>query len=94
MATLILGHKGGNMSDVIIVALITGGVTLTVNLLSNWSARKKDAVANAIRDQKIEDSLQELSKRVDAHNGLSDKIASIEKSIVRIETKIEGKTKE
>ena len=79
------------MSDVIIVALITGGVTLTVNLLSNWSARKKDAVANAIRDQKIEDSITELSKRVDAHNGMADKITSIEKSIVRIETKLENK---
>lgn len=82
------------MSDVIIVAIITGSVTLTVNLLSNWSARKKDAVANAIRDQKIEDSIKELTKRVDDHNGWGDKIASIEKSIVRIETKIEDKRKD
>lgn len=82
------------MSDIIIVSLITGGVTLTVNLLSNWSARKKDAVANAIRDQKIEDSIKELTKRVDEHNGWGDKIASIEKSIVRIETKIEDKRKD
>lgn len=79
------------MSDVIIVAIITGSVTLTVNLLSNWSARKKDAVSNAVRDQKIEDSIQELAKRVDAHNGMADKITSIEKSIVRIETKLESK---
>lgn len=79
------------MSDVIIVAIITGSVTLAVNLLSNWSARKKDAVSNAVRDQKIEDSIQELAKRVDAHNGMADKITSIEKSIVRIETKLESK---
>ena len=77
------------MTDAIIVALITGGVTLTVNLLSNWSARKKDAIANAVRDQKIEDSIVELTKRVDAHNGMLDKISSIEKSIVKIETKLE-----
>lgn len=82
------------MSDIIIVALITGGVTLTVNLLSNWSARKKDAVANAVRDQKIEDSIKELTKRVDEHNGWGDKIASIEKTIVRIETKIENNRKD
>lgn len=78
------------MSDAIIVALITGSVTVGVNLISNWSARKKDQVANAVRDQKIEDSLNELSKRVDAHNQLGDKIANIEKAIVRIETTIEG----
>ena len=78
------------MSDSIIVALITGGITLTVNLLANWTARKKDAVENAVRDQKIEDSIKELSKRVDAHNGVMDKIGNIEKSIVRIETTMES----
>lgn len=78
------------MSDAIIVAIITGGVTLSVNLLANWSARKKDAVENAVRDQKIEDSINELSKRVDAHNQLSDRIVSIEKAIVRIDAKMEN----
>lgn len=78
------------MSDAIIVAIITGGVTLSVNLLANWSARKKDAVENAVRDQKIEDSINELSKRVDAHNQLSDRIVSIEKAIVRIDAKMES----
>lgn len=77
------------MPDSIVVALITGGVTLSVNLLANWSARKKDAIANAVRDQKIEDSITELTKRVDAHNGMLDKITNIEKSIVKIETKLE-----
>lgn len=74
------------MDDSIIIALITGAVTLTGNLLANYSMRKKDAVENAIRDQKIEDKLQNLSDRVDAHNGLTDKIANIEKAIVRIDT--------
>ena len=78
------------MDNSIIVALITGGVTLSVNLLANWSARKKDAVENAKRDQKIEDSINALSTRVDQHNGLSDKIISIEKAIVRIDTKMES----
>lgn len=78
------------MDNSIIVALITGGVTLTVNLLANWTARKKDAVENAVRDQKIEDSINELSKRVDAHNQLADRIGNIEKAIVRIDTKMES----
>ena len=81
--------EGDNMDDSIVIALITGGVTLTGNLLANWSARKRDAVENAVRDQKIEDSIKELSKRVDSHNGMSDRIANIEKAIVRIDTKIE-----
>ena len=78
------------MDDSVVVALIAGGVTLTGNLIANWTARKKDAMDNAVRDQKIEDSIKELSKRVDAHNGMSDKIANIEKAIVRIDTKMEN----
>ena len=79
------------MSDTIISVIITGAVTLTVNLVANWSSRKKDAIANAVRDQQIEDKLQALAERVDRHNGLSDKIVSIEKAIVRIDTKLENK---
>lgn len=74
------------MSDAVITALITGSVTLIGTILANYSMRKKDAISNAVRDQKIEDSLNELSKRVDAHNQLGDRIANIEKSIVKIET--------
>lgn len=81
------------MDDSIVVALIAGGVTLSGNLLANWTARKRDAMENAVRDQKIEDSINELSKRVDAHNGMSDRIANIEKAIVRIDTKMEGLNK-
>ena len=78
------------MSDVLIGSIISGAVAVVVAIIANMSARKKDAITNAIRDQKIEDSLNELSKRVDAHNGVMDKITNIEKSIVRIETTIEG----
>ena len=78
------------MSDTIIGALVSGGVALAVCIITNWSQRKKDAVEQAKRDQKLDDSIQELSKRVDAHNSLSDKIINMEKSIVRIETKIES----
>jgi outer membrane murein-binding lipoprotein Lpp len=79
------------MDNSIIVAIITGTLTLTGTVIANYSMRKKDAIANAVRDQKIEDKLQALSDRVDAHNGVMDKVANIEKSIVRIETKLEGK---
>lgn len=78
------------MDNSIITALIAGGVTLIVSLLTNWTARKKQAVEQAKRDQKLDDSITELSKRVDAHNQLGDKIASIEKAIVRIDTKLES----
>lgn len=77
------------MSETIIVALITGGVTLTVNLLANWTARKKDAIANAVRDQELKDKLDVLEKKVDEHNGYAKRFGEIERAIVRIDTKIE-----
>lgn len=78
------------MSDTVIVAIITGGVTLTVNLLANWSARKKEAVERAIRDQKLDDQIATMNRKLDEHNRYSDKIGNIEKAIVRIDTKLES----
>lgn len=78
------------MSDTVIVAIITGGVTLTVNLLANWSARKKEAIERAIRDQKLDDQIATMNRKLDEHNRYSDKIGNIEKAIVRIDTKLEA----
>lgn len=73
------------MSDAVLVALITGGITLSVNLLSNWSARKKTAVEQAKRDQRLDDQIATMNDKLDEHNKYSDKIANIEKAIVRID---------
>ena len=81
------------MSDTIIVALITGGITLTVNLLSNWSTSKRNAILQARRDQKLDDQIAEMNQKLDEHNRYGDKIGSIEKAIVRIDTKMEALSK-
>lgn len=81
------------MSDAIITAIITGSVTVGVNLLSNWSARKKQAVEQAKRDQKLDDQIATMNHKLDEHNKYSDKIANIEKAIVRIDTKMEALSK-
>lgn len=81
------------MSDAIITAIITGSVTVGVNLLSNWSARKKQAVEQAKRDQKLDDQIATMNQKLDEHNKYSDKIANIEKAIVRIDTKMEALSK-
>ena len=78
------------MSDNIIIAIITGGVTLSVNLLANYSARKREAVERAKRDQKLDDQIAEMNEKLDEHNRFSDKIGNIEKAIVRIDTKMES----
>jgi hypothetical protein len=79
------------MTENIIVAVITGIFAFAGVALSNYTATRKNSIEQAKRDTKLEDKIQELSDRVDAHNGMQDRIASIEKAIVRIDTKLEGK---
>lgn len=81
------------MSDAIIVAIIAGLVSLGGNLLANWSQRKKAAVEQARRDQKLDDQIATMNRKLDEHNRYSDKIGNIEKAIVRIDTKLESLSK-
>ena len=79
------------MTENIIVAIITGLFAFAGVALSNYTANRKNTMEQVRRDAKIDDKIQELSDRVDAHNGMLDRITSIEKAIVRIDTKLEGK---
>lgn len=79
------------ITENIIVAIVTGIFATIGVIVSNMASNRKNAVEQAKRDQKIEDKIQSLSNRVDAHNGMLDRIANIEKSIVRIDTKLEIK---
>lgn len=79
------------ITENIIVAVVTGLFAFAGVALSNYTAYRKNTIEQAKRDTRLEDKIQELSDRVDAHNGMQDRIASIEKAIVRIDTKLEGK---
>lgn len=79
------------ITENIVIALITGGLSFAGVVITNTVSNKKNSIEQAQRDQKLEDKMQSLSDRVDAHNGMLDRITNIEKSIVRIETKLEDK---
>ena len=79
------------ISENVLVAIITGLFAFAGVVISNWASNKKNTIEQAKRDTQIEDKIQELSDRVDAHNGMLDRISSIEKAIVRIDTKLEDK---
>ena len=79
------------ISDNIIVAVITGIFAFAGVALSNYTTNRKNSVEQARRDTRLEDKIQALSDRVDAHNGMLDRITNIEKAIVRIDTKLEDK---
>lgn len=79
------------MTETIIATSITAVLSFAGVVVSNHASNKKNSIEQAKRDQKLEDKIQALSDRVDAHNGMLDRITNIEKSIVRIDTKLEGK---
>lgn len=79
------------ITENIIIALITGGLSFAGVVITNTVSNKRNSIEQAKRDQKLDDKMQALSDRVDAHNGMIDRITNIEKSIVRIETKLEDK---
>ena len=79
------------ITENIIVAIVTGVFAFAGVVISNRASNRKNAIEQAKRDTRLEDKIQALSNRVDAHNGMLDRITNIEKSIVKIETKLEGK---
>lgn len=77
------------ITENIIVAIVTGTFAFAGVVISNRASNRKNSIEQAKRDTRLEDKIQTLSDRVDAHNGMQDRIANIEKSIVRIDTKLE-----
>ena len=80
------------MSDTIIVALITGGLTFAGVLVSNFSGNKKLvndiklelAKYKASTDQKIE----ALTKEVNRHNNFAQRMPVVEEKINNVEEKV------
>ena len=78
-----------NMSDAIVVALISGGLSLAGVVISNMAtARKTEAsiiTAQAVTDTKLE----ELTREVREHNGFARRMPVIEEQIKVINHRID-----
>lgn len=85
------------ISESIAVALITGASAVVSNVVISRKRSRQDAIDNALREQRQADRLDRLEHKVDIHNGYAKRFNDIEKSIIRIETKmgdlLDGTTK-
>ena len=76
------------MSEAIIVALITGGLSLAGVVITCLATAKKTekaaAVAQAVTDTKIE----ELTREVRSHNGVAQRLPVVEEQIKVINHRI------
>lgn len=76
------------MSDAVIVALITGICAVVGQWLISRKQSHDRETAEAVRDQRIEDRLQGVEKKLDIHNGYAEKFAEIGADIAVIKNDI------
>jgi len=70
-------------------AIITGFMTLVGVIINARVQSEKQKLENDKRDQRTDDRLSSIEKKLDIHNGYAEKFGEIEKSIVSIRKDIE-----
>lgn len=72
----------------LLVAAITGAFSVIGTWLITRQNSKQNTIDNALREQRQMLRLDSLEKKVDEHNGYAKRFGEIEKSVIRIETKL------
>lgn len=77
------------MSEAIIVALITGGLSLAGVVITCLATAKKTEKATAVAQAVTDTKISELTREVRLHNGFAEKIPVIQEQIKVINRRIE-----
>lgn len=77
------------MSEAIIVALITGGLSLAGVVITCLATAKKTEKAAAVAQAVTETKLEELTREVRQHNGFAQRMPVVEEQIRSINHRIE-----
>ncbi len=77
------------MSEAIIVALITGGLSLAGVVITCLATAKKNETAMKISQAVTDTKIDELTREVRLHNGFAEKIPVIQEQIKVINHRIE-----
>ena len=76
------------MSEAIIVALITGGLSLVGVVITCMATAKKTEKATAVAQAVTDTKIDELTREVRLHNGFAEKIPVIQEQIKVINNRI------
>ena len=76
------------MSDVVIVALITGVCSVIGQWLISHNQNEKRKIEDAVRDARLEDRLKAVEHKLDVHNGYAEKFTEIGTDIAVIKNDI------
>ena len=78
------------MPESILVALITAIGAVAGQWIISSAAKRKDAIAEAKWEQKLNDRLDAIERKLDVHNGYAEKLGEITTDIAVIKTEIKG----
>ncbi len=78
------------MSDAVLTALITGLCAVIGQWLISRKQSKDSAIADAVRDARLEDRLQSVEKKLDEHNGYAKRFEEISIDIAEIKTEVKN----
>lgn len=76
------------MSDVILAALIGAAASIIVNLINNFQQSKRRAVEDAVKEERLQNRLKNIEKKLDTHNGYAETFQDIRKDVNAIQTSI------
>lgn len=77
------------MSEAIVVALITGGLSLAGVVVTCIATSKKTEKANAVAQAVTETKIDELTREVRIHNGFAQRMPVVEEQIKVINHRID-----
>lgn len=78
------------MTESIIVALITAVGAVAGQWIISSAAKRKDAIAEAKWEQRLNDRLDAIEHKLDVHNGYAEKLGEITTDIAVIKTELKG----
>jgi len=73
------------MESSVIIAIISGIITLTGYILGYLQGNRKKEIKFLVWQTEIRDELKNVNKKLDDHNKYAEKFGAIQKSITKIE---------
>ena len=75
------------MTEAVIVAIITGGITLVGNIIALLSSARRSEASMNTKLAVMETQLDELTREVREHNNYGSRIVAIETKVAALEKK-------
>ena len=77
------------MSEAIIVAVITGGLSLVGVVVTCLATSSKNARTQAVAQAVTETKIDELTREVRAHNGFAEKIPVLQNDVASLKQRVD-----